>query len=237
MTTVSTLEMVTPRSVQDADLAALNDLAFWRLPVTVAPWRITDGEKILAMSGGVDQYRPGRYNGPHAGCKHGEWCPERAWRKDWQPGFILSPRSRRIAIDFDDVPRMEALLDSIGIELPLTVKVLTRKGFHLHFDGRRLTKEQWPLQGHIYDADGAMVGDLKSNGFTPMPGTRHPSVFVYSIAPDSGRTEASWDPAWGELLASTRTNAKNRSNAGAISSYDNGAARTLASGPPWTSWT
>ena len=76
-------------------------------------------------------------------------------------------------------------------------------GYQLHYDGRGLFYEDWPAQRTLYGPDGTQAGDVKSHGFVPVPGSRHPNG---SMLPDgagqrrAGRRAAVGLPAYTEAL-------------------------------------
>ena len=167
----------------------------WPLQATVCPWKIAPDRsgkltKILAWRGKIRQYD---YNTGH---DTSEWDPS------WQSGYVCSPWSYRIVLD-RDADGFEELLARCGIPVS-PVKVLTGRpgGYQLHYDGRGLSYEDWPAQRTLYGPDGTQAGDVKSHGFVPVPGSRHPNGSIYRMAPGSGGPgdEPQWLPAYTEAL-------------------------------------
>jgi hypothetical protein len=99
-----------------------------------------------------------------------------------------------ITVDDEDGSFL-AWLESIGIILPPTAEVSTGKprGRHYVFDGRHLTREQWPVQRYYWG-----MGDIKSHGFCAAPGAEHPSRRMYKL--DRPAHPAHWGGDWGRLL-------------------------------------
>jgi len=197
--TVSTVETNAPRNIHYADSAAPEpsaaasaapgDLAVcepeWPLAATIAPWKIAPDHsgrltKIFAMSGHVSQYRYG------TGHDTSEWPP------GWQKGLVTSPESGRIVLDEDD-PEFAEFMRQCGIP-PSPVVVLTGRpgGRQYHYDGRGVPFGWWPVQGCIYNSAREQIGDIKSRGFVPLPGSVHPNGTVYRPAPGAGSEPPPW---------------------------------------------
>jgi Bifunctional DNA primase/polymerase, N-terminal len=116
-------------------------------------------------------------------------------RRDVQPGYLTTFKSGVIVFDQDKRGFFE-WLESIGIHMPPAPEVSTGKpdGRHRVFDGRRLSRDQWPRQRNY-----AGLGDVKSNGFCAAPGALHPSGRRYELTrpmPSPPR----YDPQWTWLL-------------------------------------
>ena len=178
----------------------------WPLAPTIAPWKIARGTKIFAKRGPVSQYA---YN---TGSDTTEW------RDDWQPGYVCSPESGLIVMD-NDAPGFEELMERCGIPLsPLFVLTGRDGGIQYYYDGRHLSRGDWPGQRTLYAADGVTkVGDLKSNGFVPVPGSIHPNGRKYRLGPDSARGfehALPWQPEWTERLYADQEEAGRRRPAG-----------------------
>lgn len=165
------------------------------LQLTIAPWKIAPDHsgkltKIFAMRGKVRQY------GYNTGHDASEWHPS------WQRGYVCSPWSGRIVLD-RDADGFEELLARCGIPVsPFQVLTGRPGGYQLHYDGRFLLPGDWPTQRTLYGPDGAQIGDVKSHGFVPCPGSIHPNGTRYRMAPGSGGLgdELPWLPAYTRAL-------------------------------------
>jgi hypothetical protein len=150
----------------------------WPLAPTIAPWKIAGNPptKIFAMRGPVSQY------------KYGTGYDTSEWPDDWQKAFVTSPESGLIVTD-RDADGFEELMARCGIPLsPLFVLTGRDGGIHYYYDGRHLSRSDWPGQRTLYAADGVTkVGDVKSNGFVPAPGSINPNGREYRLGPDSAR--------------------------------------------------
>jgi len=118
------------------------------------------------------------------------------WLDDVQDGYVVSPRSGVIVLD-QDKPGFFDWLRSIGIELPDDAPLVSTgkpDGLHMVFDGRHLTREQWPAQRNYCDG----LGDVKSHGFVAAPGALHPSGRRYKLVRPG--TPPHWKAEWSALL-------------------------------------
>lgn len=159
---------------------------------TLAPWRIAGDPptKIFAKRGPVSQYA------------YGTGYDTSLWRPDWQKGYVCSWQSGRIVAD-RDADGFEELMERCGIPLsPVRVNTGRSGGYRLHYDGRGLSYEDWPGQRPLYAPDGTHVGDIKSCGFVPVPGSRHPNGNFYQMAPEAGREgdELPWLPGYNAAI-------------------------------------
>ena len=176
----------------------------WPLAPTIAPWKIAGNSptKIFAMRGPVSQY------------KYGTGYDTSEWRDDWQKAFVTSPESGLIVMD-RDADGFEELMARCGIPLsPLFVLTGRDGGIQYYYDGRHLSRGDWPGQRTLYAADGVTkVGDVKSNGFVPVPGSIHPNGRKYRLGPDSARGfehALPWQPEWTERLYADQEEAGRR---------------------------
>jgi hypothetical protein len=174
---------------QNSLIRASAELGFpaaeWRLAVTICPWQIDGKAKILAMRGPVSQYLYGTGHDT-------SW-----WQEDWQKAFACTWESKRIVMERDDPEVFDAFIARTGITLsPVQVTSGRDGGRHFHYDGRGLSYEDWPVQGPIPG------GDIKSAGFVPMPGSKHPSGRFYGA--DGRGSEELWTPGFTRLVEAER---------------------------------
>ena len=115
-------------------------------------------------------------------------------RRDVQHGYVTTFKSGVIVFD-QDKPGFFDWLESIGIRMPPAPEVATGKphGRHRVFDGRHLTRDQWPRNRNY-----AGLGDVKSNGFCAAPGALHPSGRRYQLT--RPMSPPRYDPQWTLLL-------------------------------------
>ena len=161
------------------------------LRATIAPWKIAPDHsgkltKVFARRGKVSQYA------------YGTGYDTSLWRPGWQKGYVCSWWSGRIVMD-RDADGFEELLERLGIP-PSPVRVNTGRpgGYQLHYNGRGLAWEDWPAQRPLYAPDGTHVGDLKTCGFVPVPGSRHPDGGFYQMGAGAGGEgdELPWLPGY-----------------------------------------
>lgn len=164
-----------PDSRWDLDTGLMPTWAPWRIaPVPGDPGRLT---KIFAWGGSVSQYEYG------TGWDTSEWAPS------WQKGLVCSWEAGFLSLD-RDAEGFEDMMRQCGIP-PSGKQMLTGRpdGRQHFYDGRGLAYEDWPRQGSIYDAAGEQIGDVKSRGFVPAPGSIHPNGSLYLWAPGSEHGE------------------------------------------------
>ena len=171
------------------------------LVLTMIPWHPKldeDGkwQKVPSLAPGF-HYRDFEYGKPVVPFDQWGWRYDRWGCKvpcDDRPGYVTSFESGVITVDDEDGSFL-AWLESIGIILPPTAEVSTGKprGRHYVFDGRHLTREQWPVQRNYWG-----MGDIKSHGFCAAPGAEHPSGRMYKL--DRPAQPAHWGADWGRLL-------------------------------------
>ena len=169
----------------------------WPLRATVAPWKIAPDHsgkltKIFAWRGKVSQYA------------YGSVPDTSEWPPGWQKALVTSFESGLIVLDAD-AGGFGELMGRCGIPLSPLVQLTGRGGGrHYFYDGRHLARGDWPGQRALYAADGVtMVGDVKSAGFVPVPGSIHPDGRRYQLAPDSRRGfehALRWQPEWTAAL-------------------------------------
>lgn len=142
---------------------------------TTLPWcnKLEDGDwkKVLYHTGTIDTYERGTHKPAirhHGHCPEGEHVCEPVQR-----GIVCSFKARTLCTDVDEP--MAYLYN--GIPLNRTHATSTRgEGYHVLVDFSHiedLTEDEWPTQGHIHG------GDIKSNGFVPVPGSVHYSGEKY----------------------------------------------------------
>ena len=145
--------------------------------------------KVLAHTGPYTQFA--------YGCDHpSEWN-----RPDLQVCFVCSPQAGVFAIDVDDPDEYATteLARYVGREHALSER---GSGFHILVDARGIPPELWPGQGEIRGANGLHAGDIKSNGFIPVPGSHHYSGELYKPVLHQGLSKVlDWSP---EILAAIK---------------------------------
>lgn len=101
---------------------------------------------------------------------------------DHQVGVACSPTSGLLVIDVDDAAAF-ALTNTAEVLERLGLTPFTRRGDagnrHYWVDARRVPREAWPRQGRLRG------GDVKANGFVPVPGSVHPSGDTYEPVLDA----------------------------------------------------
>lgn len=112
-----------------------------------------------------------------------------------QPGYVTSFPSGLIVTDLDVPGAAWEMLKSIGACQVRTAEVSTGRpdGRHLYWDGRHLTREQWPRQRNYVG-----LFDIKSSGFIAAPGSVHHSGRRYELI--TAMSPALWDPEWTPAL-------------------------------------
>lgn len=147
------------------------------LKLTVLPWlvstrsrSVTDRDgvryqeekriKVLALEGGMTQYA----YGTTTSCQ----------RPGCQAGLALAPHTYVLAIDVDDLDVFKTgpvwpVLEAMGAK-PISTRLGGQRRHYL-VDMRHV--RGWVKQGPI------VGGDVKSNGFIPVPGSKHPSGDLY----------------------------------------------------------
>jgi hypothetical protein len=148
-----------------------------RKPSVLNPEGDPKWSKVLAHDGPMTQFAYGSNTASH-------------WQRPVQLALICTPGSGTIAVDVDypdefAQTRTGALL---GRQHAFTVR---GERFHDVIDARFVPLEEWPRQGPIAG------GDIKSNGWVPMPGSNHYSGDIYQPA----RWPPLVIPAWPELIA------------------------------------
>ena len=127
------------------------------------------------MSGKISQYR------------YGTGHDTSEWHSSWQKGYVCSPESGLIVMD-RDAGGFGELMARCGIPLsPLYVDTGRPGGRQYYYDGRLLLPADWPTQRSLYAPDGTQVGDVKSCGFVPCPGSVHPNGRLYRLGEGSAR--------------------------------------------------
>jgi hypothetical protein len=147
--------------------------------LTLAPWRIKEKkvrnafakpgddpytiklQKVFALTGTVERYERGTVTAKTAG--------------DQQMGFVHSPKTGTMVIDADHedfyASAVWEYLERTGAR-PISVRAEIRRHW--------LVDAAWAVQRGLWVTQGAIVGgDIKSNGFTPVPGCTHPSGDLY----------------------------------------------------------
>lgn len=119
-------------------------------------------EKIFALARPVETYLYGTVTR----CEH----------PDQQVGQVCSPEAGLLVIDVDNDEAFRTTntadaLDNLGAQ-PFTRRG-TAGNRHYWVDARRVPRDRWPRQGRITG------GDVKANGFVPIPGSLHPSGDLY----------------------------------------------------------
>ena len=156
------------------------------LMFTAIPWHAGhDGAKVPSLPAGF-HYRDFAYGRPAV--------PWSQWVPNDQTGYVTSFESGVIVIDIDKPGAVE-WLESLGIDLPETAEVSSGRhgGRHLVFDGRHLSRDQWPKQRNYLG-----LVDIKSHGFVAAPGAFHPSGRRYKLT--RAMSPAPWNPEWTRLL-------------------------------------
>jgi hypothetical protein len=115
------------------------------------------------------------------------------WQRRTQFALICTPGSGTIAVDVDHPAEFAASRTGalIGREQAFTVR---GERFHVVIDARFVPEQDWPRQGPIAG------GDVKSNGWVPVPNSEHYSGELYQPA----REPPVIVPAWPELMAAMR---------------------------------
>jgi hypothetical protein len=152
------------------------------LRLTTARWlnrlsrtRAVNGEqserwsKVLAHSGSYEQFA------------YGTDTPSQWQDSGLQRAIICSPGSRTIAVDVDDEAAFAATRTGQLLGRQHAISTHGPRKYHILIDARTVPPEAWPRQGPVGapgDIGGMLRGlyhaaDIKSNGFIPMPGSRH----------------------------------------------------------------
>jgi hypothetical protein len=133
--------------------------------LTLIHWhncRLGDPAKVMDYSGKLSDIPYGTTSPYMRGQKH-RGCEAS------QLGIVCTSVSGAIAADVDSPAEFESL------ELPLTAASIIHTrgdGWHHLFDARA-HRSNWPRQKHVAG------GDIKSNGFVPVPGSVHYSGEAY----------------------------------------------------------
>lgn len=130
--------------------------------VTVIPWRNkwVDGkgwQKSFARKGAIASYPAGTITP----CQDNR----RSREEREQPGALCAPHTGLLIVECDHEEEFP--------ELGLLPTVRSSRGYHYWIDARGIPAADWPTQGPITG------GDVKSNGFVPMPGCDHWSGVKY----------------------------------------------------------
>jgi hypothetical protein len=118
--------------------------------------------KKLAHKGPLTQFGYGTHT-------RSEWI-----RSDLQRCIIAAPHTGVIVVDVDVEAEFTArtrLARIVGRQDAISTRSSDR--FHILVDGRGIPAGQWPRQGPIFG------GDIKSNGWVPLPGSEHYSGELY----------------------------------------------------------
>ena len=114
--------------------------------------------KVLAHTGPLTQFRYGTDTPSTWAHRDGDG-PQ-------QIAVICTPQSGLIVIDVDD-PELFATTSTARLVSVADAWCTRGAGFHIPVDARHIPHERWPRQGPIPG------GDIKSNGWVPMPGSLH----------------------------------------------------------------
>jgi hypothetical protein len=153
--------------------------------------------KVLAHDGPMTQFAYGSNTASN-------------WQRPLQLALICTPGSGTIAVDVDYPD--EFAQSRTGALLGRQHAFTTRGwGFHVVIDARFVPEQDWPRQGPIAG------GDIKSNGWIPVPNSNHHSGDIYQPAYDPPLVI----PAWPELIAAINADR---------SSHDAASPRTGSSG-------
>jgi len=130
--------------------------------------------KVLAHSGPLAQFAYG------TDTQSKQNCP-------LQRCIICAPHTGVIAIDVDSWERLaQAPLGTLlGTQLPVSIRQGGERRHYL-IDARGVPARQWPAPAALYCDSG--IGHCKSNGWIPVPGSRHYSDELYEpvFRPDGG---------------------------------------------------
>ena len=160
--------------------------------------------KVLAHTGSMEQFG------------YGTDTPS-TWRGRFQVCQVCTWQSKAIAVDVDHEYEYASTRTTWLITPELA---FTRRGkwnWHALIDARCVPASDWPGQGPIAG------GDIKSNGFIPVPGSEHYSGDEYELA----RNPAVIVPATPELMAAIladRADADAARSAGRYASASGGSS-------------
>jgi hypothetical protein len=132
------------------------------------------------------------HTGPLSQFAYGTDTPS-TWRGRFQLCLICTRGSGVIALDVDFEGQYQATRTArlIGREAAFTTR---DERYHLVIDARWVPEQDWPKQGPIAG------GDVKSNGWIPVPGSEHYSGEIYQPV----RNPPVIVPAWPGLMAAMR---------------------------------
>ena len=149
---------------------------------------------------------------------YGTKTPSEWNRRDLQVCIICTRQTGVFAIDVDDAA------EYASTELARYAsreQAISERGdrYHILVDARQVPPDLWPGQGEIRGANGLHAADIKSNGWVPVPGSRHYSDELYKPVLHDGKTRIT--PCTPQILTAI-TAGRQQAPSAQVSGHGNG---------------